>query len=76
MEADARRFKVTYAQDCDFIYDYPQAMSKVCVVCGAAVEELSAVSTRACEAAVICGAGHCVCTLAADMLSTTCVWGE
>ncbi len=51
MEADGRRFKVTYAKDCAFIFQNPEAMSKVCVVCGAAAEELPAVRTRACEAA-------------------------
>jgi hypothetical protein len=43
------------------------------VVCGAAAEELPAVRTRACEAAGMCGAGHCVGTLAVDMLRTACV---
>jgi hypothetical protein len=72
VEADGRRFKVTYAKDCAFITHDPKAMSKVC---GAAAEELPAVRTRACEAAGMCGAGHCVGTVAVDMLRTACVWG-
>jgi hypothetical protein len=40
VEADGRRFKVTYAKDCAFIFKNPKAKSKVCVVCGAAAEEL------------------------------------
>ena len=76
VEADGRRFKVTYDKDCDFITHNPKAMSKVCVVCGAAAEELPAVRTRACEAAGMCGAGHCVGTLAVDMLRTACVCWE
>ncbi len=32
VEADGRRFKVTYAKDCACIYDNPKATSKVCVV--------------------------------------------
>jgi hypothetical protein len=76
VEADGRRFKVTYAKDCAFITHSPKAKSKVGVVGvvgGAAAEELPAVRTRACEAAGMCGAGHCVGTLAVDMLRTVCV---
>ena len=76
VEADGRRFKVTYAKDCAFIQDNPKAKTKVGVVCGAAAEELPAVRTRACEAAGMCGAGHCVGTLAVNMLRTACVCGE
>ena len=76
VEADGRRFKVTYAKDCAFIQNDPEAKSKVCVVCGAAAEELPAVRTRACEAAGMCGAGHCVGTDAVDMLRTACMCGE
>jgi hypothetical protein len=79
VEADGRRFKVTYAGDCAFIYDDPEPMTKVgvwCVVCGAAAEELPAVRTRACEAAGMCGAGHCAGTPAVDMFRTACVCGE
>jgi hypothetical protein len=61
VEADGRRFKVTYAKDCAFITHNPKAKSKVGVVCGAAAEELPAVRTRACEAAGMCGAGACAC---------------
>jgi hypothetical protein len=76
VEADGRRFKVTYAKDCAFISQNPEAKTKVGVVCGAAAEELPAVRTRACEAAGMCGAGHCVGTLAVDMLRTGVrVWG-
>ena len=32
--------------------------------------------TRVCEAAGMCGAGHCVGTLAVDMLRTACMCGE
>ena len=73
--ADERRFKVTYAKDCAFIFQHPEAKTKVGVVCGAAAEELPAVRTRACEAAGMCGAGHCVGTVAVDMLRTACVFG-
>ena len=76
VEADGRRFKVAYAKDCAFIYSNPAPKTKVGVVCGAAAEELPAVRTRACEAAGMCGAGHCVGTLAVDMLRTACVCGE
>ena len=76
VEADGRRFKVVYAKDCAEIFNNPSPKTKVGVVCGAAAEELPAVRTRACEAAGMCGAGHCVCTLAVDMLRTTCVCGE
>ena len=76
VEADGRRFKVTYAMDCAFIYLNPKPKNKVGVVCGAAAEELPAVRTRACEAAGMCGAGHCVDTVAVDMLRTACVCGE
>ena len=57
MEADGRRFKVTYAKDCAFITHNPKAICKVCVVCGAAAEELPVVRTRACEAAGMCCVG-------------------
>ncbi len=40
VEADGRRFKVTYAKDCAFICDNPEAKTKVCVLRGAAAEEL------------------------------------
>jgi hypothetical protein len=76
VEADGRRFKVTYAKDCAFIFNQPEPKTKVCVVCGAAAEELPAVRTRACEAAGMCGAGHCVGTLAVDILRTACVCVE
>jgi len=76
VEADGRRFKVAYAKDCAFIFKNPAPKSKVGVVCGAAAEELPAVRTRACEAAGMCGAGHCVGTLAVDMLRTACVCGQ
>jgi hypothetical protein len=76
VEADGRRFKVTYAKDCAFITHNPKAMTKVCVVGGAAAEELPAVRTRACEAAGMCGGGHCAGMLAVDMLRTACVCGE
>ena len=76
VEADGRRFKVTYAKDCADIDENPKAKTKVGAVCGAAAEELPAVRTRACEAAGMCGAGHCVGTLAVDMLRTACVCGE
>jgi hypothetical protein len=76
VEADGRRFKVTYAKDCALIWANPKAKTKVGVVCGAAAEEVPAVRTRACEAAGMCGAGHCVGTLAVDMLRTGVrVWG-
>ena len=76
VEADGRRFKVTYDKSCAFITHNPKAMSKVGVVCGAAAEELPAVRTRACEAAGMCGAGQCVGTVAVDMLRRACVCGE
>ena len=76
VEADGRRFKVTYAKDCALIWANPKAKTKVGVVCGAAAEELPAVRTRACEAAGMCCAGHCVGTLAVDLLRTACVCGE
>jgi hypothetical protein len=34
VEADGRRFKVTYSEDCAFIFANPKATSKVGVVCG------------------------------------------
>jgi hypothetical protein len=40
VEADGRRFKVTYAKDCAFITHNPNAITKVCVVYGAAEDEL------------------------------------
>ena len=73
VEADGCRFKVTYAKNCAFILNNPKAKTKVGVVCGVAAEELPAVRTRA---SVMCGAGHCVGTLAVDMLRTACVCGE
>ena len=76
VEADGRRFKVTYAKDCALIWANPKAKTKVGVVCGAAAEELPAVRTRACEAAGMCGAGQCVGTVAVDMLRRACVCGE
>ncbi len=76
VEADGRRFKVTYAKNCALIYNIPKAKTKVGVVCGATAEELPAVRTRACEAAGMCGAGQCVCTVAVDMLRRACVCGE
>ena len=57
VEADGRRFKVTYAKDCAFIFNQPEPKTKVCVVCGAAAEELPVVRTRACEAAGMCCVG-------------------
>jgi hypothetical protein len=76
VEADGRRFMVTYAKDCALIWANPKAKTKVGVVCGAAAEELPAVRTRACEAAGMCGAGQCVGTVAVDMLRRACVCGE
>ncbi len=76
VEADGRRFMVTYAKDCALIWANPKAKTKVGVVCGAAAEELPAVRTRACEAAGMCGAGQSVGTVAVDMLSRACVCGE
>jgi hypothetical protein len=73
VEADGRRFKATYAKDCALIFNNPKPKTKVCVVWGAAAEELPAVRTRACEAAGMCGAGHCVGTLTVDMLRMACV---
>jgi hypothetical protein len=46
VEADGRRFKVTYAVDCALIKENPEPKTKVGVVCGAAAEELPAVRTR------------------------------
>jgi hypothetical protein len=57
VEADGRRFKVTYAKDCALIFNNPKAKTKVGVVCCAAAEELPAVRTRACEAAGMCVLG-------------------
>jgi hypothetical protein len=34
VEADGRRFKVTYTKDCALIFDNPKAKTKVGVVCG------------------------------------------
>ena len=45
VEADGTRFKVTYAHDCSFVWKNPKPKTKVCVVCGAAAEELPAVRT-------------------------------
>jgi hypothetical protein len=75
VEADGRRFKVTYAEDCAEIFANPKPKTKVGVVCGAAAQELPAVRTRACEAAGMC-VGHCVGTLDVDMLHTACVCGD
>jgi hypothetical protein len=76
VEADERRFKVTYRKNCAVIFANPNAKTKVGVVCGAAAQELPAVRTRACEAAGMCGAGQCVGTVAVDMLRRACVCGE
>ena len=81
VEADGRRFKVTFADHCCFLLGYPGAKfptptTKVRVVCGAAAQELLAVRTRACGAAGMCGAGHCIGTLAVGMVRTACVCGE
>jgi hypothetical protein len=76
VEEDGRRFKVTYRKNCAVIFKNPNAKTKVGVVCGAAAQELPAVRTRACETAGMCGAGHCVGTVAVDMLRTACVCGE
>ena len=76
VEAHGRRFKATYAKDCAFISQNPEAKTKVGVVCGAAAQELPAVRTRACEAAGMCGAGQCVGTVAVDMLRRACVCGQ
>ena len=76
VEADGSRFKVTYVKGCAEIFKNPKPKTKVCVVCGAVAQELPAVRTRACEAAGMCGAGHCVDTVAVDMLRTACVCGE
>ena len=76
VEADGRRFKVTYRKNCALIFNLPKAKTKVGVVCGAAGGELPAVRTRACEAAGMCGAGHSVGMVAVDMLRTACVCGE
>ena len=46
VEADGRRFKVTYRKDCDFIFQNPKAKTKVGVVCGVVAQELPAVRTR------------------------------
>jgi hypothetical protein len=46
VETEGRRFKVTYAEDCAFIFDNPKPKTKVCVVCGAAAEKLPAVRTQ------------------------------
>jgi hypothetical protein len=75
-EADGRLFKVTYRKDSASIMHDPKAKTKVCVGCGAAAQELPAVRTRACEAAGMCGAGHCVGTVAVDMLRRACMCGE
>ena len=76
VQADGRRFKVTYRKNCAGINANPKAKTKVGVVCGAAAQELPAVRTRACEAAGMCGAGQCVGTVAVDMLRRACVCGE
>ena len=76
VEADGSRFKVTYVKGCAEIFKNPKPKTKVCVVCGAVAPELPAVRTRACEAAGMYGAGHCVGTLAVGMLRTACVCGD
>jgi hypothetical protein len=81
LEADGRRFKVTFAKSCCFLLGrpgatFPKPMTKVRGVCGAAAQELLAVRTRACGEAGMCGAGHCVGMLAVGMLRTGVrVWG-
>jgi hypothetical protein len=54
-----------------YIYIYISPLSAIFFIW-----ELPAVRTRACEAAGMCGAGHCVGTLAVHMLRTACVCGE
>ena len=81
VEAGGRRFKVTFALGCCFLLGrpgatFPTPTTKVRVVCGAAAQELLAVRTRACGAAGMCGAGHCIGTLAVGMVRTACVCGE
>ena len=49
-EADGRHFKVAYAQDCAFIFDNPEAKTKVGVVCG----------VWCCGGGAACGAHACV----------------
>ena len=73
VESDGRRFKVTYAKDCVFIFDNPKSKTKVGVVWCAPAQELTAVHTRVCETVVMCGAGHYVGTPAVDMLCTECM---
>ncbi len=46
VEADGRRFKVTYVKDFAIISKNPEPETKVGVVCGAAAEELPVVRTR------------------------------
>ncbi len=80
VEADGRRFKVTFDRRCHLlgstVATFPTPTTKVRVVCGAAAQELLAVRTRACGAAGMCGAGHCVGVLAVGMLRTGVrVWG-
>ena len=65
VEADGHHFKVTFANGGCFLLGrpgatFPTPTTKVLVVCGAAGQELLAVRTRACGAAGMCGAGHCV----------------
>jgi len=53
VEADGRRFKVTFAIGCCFLLGrpgatFPKPTTKVRVVCGSAAQELLAVRTRAC----------------------------
>ena len=55
VEADGRRFEVTYDKGCGFIYTEPKPKTKVSVLCGAAALALPAVHA-ACEAAGMCGA--------------------
>jgi hypothetical protein len=76
VEADGRRFKVTYSKHCASIKENPKPKTKVRVVCGAGAQELPEVHTRPCQSAGICCAGHCKGTLAVDMLRSVCVGGD
>ena len=74
VEADGRRFEVTYDKGCGLIYKEPKPKTKVSVLCGAAALALPAVH------ACVRGSGHvrcfCVGSLVVDMLLTECVCGE
>ena len=50
VEADGRRFEVTYDEGCGFIFQQPKPKTKVSVLCGAAALALPAV--HACTACV------------------------